>query len=646
MTSTPTSTPGYQRFFAELKRRRVFRVMAVYGATAFVVLQVADIAFPALGLPEWAMTLVLALTLVGFPIAVVVAWAFEVSPEGMKRTEDADAAELQAIISAPPNRRWPAGLLALAGVAALVWGAWLVGKRAGESGAEAAVGESGIVARTADVSGDDAVLQLAYADLAEDRRPSIAVLPFVNMSSDKEQEYFADGMTEELLNALARIRELRVAGRTSSFAYKGQDRDLRQIGEELGVRYLVEGSVRKQGDQLRITAQLVDAEDAFHVWSDAYDRTLDDVFAVQEEIAGAIAQELQVSLGLDETASLVAPTGDMEAYEMYLEGRARMRQRGEGVFEAVRLFEAVVARDSMWAPGWAGLAQAYALTPFYYPGAVTEELGADVWGPALEATEAAAVRALELDPSVAGAEIALGNVFRDRWEWEEAEVHYLRALDIDPDNAEAHQQYAEMLAATGREDEALRSARRAVALDPTSSIRLNVLSYILLQNDRAEESLAQAELAIVHGGEIPQPHRNVSRAHLALGELDAAESAFREGFIPRLGFDSETAAIRDRRAEARYEALRTGNLEAYERCCLSPGVPGDLVILGDTARAIEVLRAWHLSGPRFNALTFNQLWRPELDAIRDDPRFQSALEEILAHAGLEGAQLRRAQVGE
>ena len=646
MTSSPELTPGYQRFFAELKRRRVFRVMAVYGATAFVVLQVADIAFPALGLPEWAMTLVLALTLAGFPIAVVVAWAFEMSPEGMKRTLDADAAELQTIISAPPNRRWPSGLLALAGVAALVWGAWLVGKRAGESGAETAVGDSGTAARTAEIAGDDAVLELAYADLAEDRRPSIAVLPFVNMSSDEEQGYFADGMTEELLNALAKIRELRVAGRTSSFAYKGQDQDLRQIGKDLGVQYLVEGSVRKQGDQLRITAQLVDAEDAFHVWSDAYDRTLDDVFAVQEEIAGSIAQELQVSLGLDETASLVAPTGDMEAYEMYLAGRARMRERGEGVFEAVRLFEAVVARDSMWAPGWAGLAQAYALTPFYYPGAVTDELGADVWGPALQATEAAALRALELDPRVAGAEIALGNVFRDRWEWEQAEVHYLRALDTDPDNAEAHQQYAEMLAAAGRGDEALRSARRAVALDPTSAIRLNVLAYILLQNDRAEESLAQAELAIVHGGEIPQPHRNLTRAHLVLGDLDAAESAFREGFIPRLGFDSETAAIRDRQAEARFEALRTRDVEAYERCCLSTGFAGDLVFLGDTARAIEMLRAWHLSRPRFNALTFNQLWRPELDAIRDDPRFQSALEEILAYAGLEGAQLRRAPAGE
>jgi hypothetical protein len=128
--------------------------------------------------------------------------------------------------------------------------------------------------------------------------------------------------------------------------------------------------------------------------------------------------------------------------------------------------------------------------------------------------------------------------------------------------------------------------------------------------------------------------------------LDAAESAFREGFIPRLGFDSETVAIRDRRAEARYEALRTGDVEAYERCCISTAVPGDLVFLGDTARAIEVLRAWHLSRPRVNALTFNRLWGPDLDGIRDDPRFQSALEEILAHGGLKGAQLRRAPAGE
>ena len=648
MSDKPPGTPGYQRFFAELKRREVFRIAAVYGAVGFVVLQVADLLAEGLALPDVVLRAATFLVLIGFPIALVLAWAYERTSEGVKRTDPATTGEIDSIVAQPPTKRWPAGLLALAGVAALVWGAWLVGKRAGESGAEAAA--SPLTAETSGsgqtATGTDAVLQLAYADLSEDHRPSIAVLPFADMSPDGDQEYFADGMTEELLNALAKIRDMRVAGRTSSFAYKGEDKDLRVIGDELDVRYLVEGSVRKQGDRLRITAQLIDAESSFHLWSEAYDRTIDDVFAVQEEIAEAIAEELQVSLGLDEQASLVAPTADLDAYEMYLTGRARMRERGAGVHEAVRLFEAVVARDSAFAPGWAGLAQAYALTPFYEPGAVTDETGADIWGPALDASEQAAVRALAIDPRAAGAEIALGNVFRDRWEWEQAEAHYLRALEIDPDDAEAHQQYAELLAAVGREDEALRSARRSVALDPTSAIRLNVLAYILLQNDRAEESIAQAELAIVHGPELPQPYRNLSRAHLVLGNVDEAEMWERREHIPRLGFDSETAELRDRQAEARFAALRTGDVEAYDRCCKSSTTPGDYAIMGDAGRAIEALRDWHLDRPRFNALPFNRLWSPGLDSLRDDPRFQEVLEEILAHGGLGGAQLQRAPAGE
>ena len=654
MSETPSRTPGYQRFFAELKRREVFRVAAVYGAVGFVVLQVADLLAEGLALPDVVLRTATYLVLLGFPIAVVLAWAYERTAAGVKRTDPAATGELEAIAAQSAAKRWPAGLLALAGVVALVWGAWAVGKRVGESGAEAAApaavssdaATGGADAGRPGSDREDAVLQLAYADLSEDDRPSIAVLPFADMSPDGDQEYFADGMTEELLNALAKIRDLRVAGRTSSFAYKDQEKDLRVIGDELDVRYLVEGSVRKQGDRLRITAQLIDAESSFHLWSDTYDRTIDDVFAVQEEIAGAIAEELQVSLGLDEHASLVAPTADLDAYEMYLTGRARMRERGEGVHEAVRLFEAVVARDSAWAPGWAGLAQAYALTPFYEPGAVTEELGADVWGPALASAEVAAVRALDIDPRVAGAEIALGNVFRDRWEWEQAEAHYLRALEIDPDDGEAHQQYAELLAAIGREDEALRSARRSVALDPTSTIRLNVLAYILLLNDRAEESIAQAELAIVHGAEIPQPYRNLTRAHLILGNVDEAETWDRREHIPRLGYDTETAELRDRQSEARFAALRTGDVEAYDRCCMSSATPGDYVIMGDPGRAIDALREWHLGRPRFNALTFNRLWSPKLDSLRNDPRFQEVLEEILAYAGLEGAQLRRAPAGE
>jgi TolB-like protein/Tfp pilus assembly protein PilF len=639
-----SETPGYQRLFAELKRRNVFRVMTTYGVVSFIVLQVADIAFPGLGLPDWTITLVLALTLIGFPIAVILAWALEMTPEGVKKTEKATPGEITQIVSAPAARRWPAGVLALVGVCALVAGSWWVG-RSTAPGDDEATGDmaSGELTSAENAQGarDAAVLQLAYADLDEDARPSIAVLPFADMSPAGDQEYFADGMTEELLNTLAKIRELRVAGRTSAFAYKGQDKDLREIGRELGVRYVVEGSVRKQDDRLRITAQLVDAGDNFHLWSDTYDRTMDDVFAVQEEIAGAIAGELQVSLGLEEGGALVAPISDFEAYEKYLTARARMRERGAGVLEAVRLFEEVVASDSAWAPGWAGLAQAYSLVPYYTPGNVTEDIGADQWVPALNAAEAAANRALAIDPRVSGAEVALGNVFRDRWEWDQAEAHYLRALELDPDDVEAHQQYAELLAGIGRVGEALRSARRAVALDPTSAIRLNVLAYILLLNDRPRESIAQLEVAIVHGAEFPMPYENLSRAHLYLGNIDESERWNREEYIPRLGFDPDTYAMWDRAAATRYQAFRTGDREAYQRCCAGIGPPSDHLVLGDTARAIGAFAERYRGRPRFNVNALNALWRPEMDPVRDDPRFQEVFDEILAHAGLEGAVLTR-----
>jgi TolB-like protein/Tfp pilus assembly protein PilF len=473
----------------------------------------------------------------------------------------------------------------------------------------------------------------------------VAVLPFADMSPEGDQEYFADGMTEELLNTLAKIRELRVAGRTSSFAYKGQEKDLREIGRELGVRYLVEGSVRKQDDRLRITAQLVDAGDNFHLWSDAYDRTMDDVFAVQEDIAGAIAGELQVSLGLEEGDGLVAPIYDLEAYEKYLTARALMRERGAAVHEAVRLLEEVVASDSTWAPGWAGLAQAHSLTPFYNPGDYTQT-GEETWGPALAAAEEAAFRALELDPRVAGAEVALGNVFRDQWEWAKAEQHYLRALSLDPDDVEAHQQYAEMLAGSGRADEALRSARRAVALDPTSAIRLNVLGYILETNGRIGESIAQLEVAVVHGADFPMPYINLSRAHMLLGNLDEAERWDREEYIPRLGFDAETSELWDGAAAARFRAFRTGDRDAYERCCSGRGPASDYLLLGDTLQAIEVLGDRYLGRPRFNGGALHELWSPLLDGIRDDPRFREVFDEILEYAGLEGAVLKRAPAGE
>jgi len=649
MTDTPPGTPGYQRFFAELKRRHVFRIMAMYGAVGFVILQVADIAFPLLGLPEWTITLILALTLLGFPIAVILAWAFEVSPDGVKRTELAETGKISEIVAEPPARRWTPGVLALIGMVALVGGAWWVGRSTAPRGGSSGSGGAQAGVQAVEAGSDEAVLQLAYADLSEDNRPSIAVLPFVNMSSDEEQEYFADGMTEELLNALAKVRELRVGGRTSSFAYKGQDKDLREIGDELGVRFLVEGSVRKQGDRLRITAQLVDAEDNFHMWSETYDRTVDDVFAVQEEIAESIAGELEVSLGLSGDQTLVIPTADLRAYDLYLAAQAQLRERNEGVAEAVRLYAAAVARDSSWAPAWAGLAQAQALVPYYLtPQAAGGDLASvqsEEWERALAAAEQAARRALELDSDNAAAEVALGNVIRDRRQWQAAERHYLRALEIDPDNVEAHQQYAEYLAAIGRQDEAVRSAERGVALDPTSAIRNFILGYILVDLGRYAEAIQPLERAILLDPELLRVLPVLSDAYGALGDWESAERCVRGGLasgIPMEGEpDPEQLALLDQYLEAYYEAIRNRDGAMLEACCADVVGPWTFALLGDTDRALDALVEWVAADPGYGNEWQTSLWSPLWDGHRTDPRFV----EALRHMNLEGIELQRATPG-
>ena len=226
---------SYQQFFAELKRRHVFRVAAVYGAVSFGLIQLADPLTKALLLPDVFLTYVVAILILGFPLATVLAWAFEVTPDGVRKSMAATPAELDAIVAQPASHRWPSGLLALVGIGLLLAGAWWVGRR---TGADATM--------VADASLSDDRVQLALARPAEDPRPSIAVLPFVNMSDDERQEYFSDGMTEEILNVLTKLPDLRVTARTSAFAFKGERVDLRAVGDSLGVRYLIDGSVRKE----------------------------------------------------------------------------------------------------------------------------------------------------------------------------------------------------------------------------------------------------------------------------------------------------------------------------------------------------------------------------------------------------------------
>jgi len=609
------STAGYQRFFAELKRRNVFRVMAVYGIVGFIVLQVVDLAVPALLLPDWTYRFVAVLLLAGFPVAVVLAWAFEQAPGGLKRTERAHPSEIEAIVAAPAHQRWPAGLLALAGVGLLLGGWWI-----GRQGAPEADAASG---------SPTAGLRLAMAG-DRDSLPSLAVLPFADMSPAGDQEYFSDGITEELLNTLAKVRELRVLGRTSAFAYKGENKDLRAIGTELGAAYIVEGSVRKSGETLRITAQLIDARDGVHLWSEQYDRPMHDIFAVQTEIAEAIAAELRVPLGLEDAERLVSPTEDLEAYDLYLAGRARMRERGESVREAIELFEGAIARDSGWAPAWAGLAESRSLVPYYATSA-----DSTLWAESLGAAETAARRALELDPNNSSAIVALGNVHRDRSEWEEAEAAYVRALTLDPENVEAHQQYAELHYYLGEMDEAYAASRRALALD-RSPIRLNIAGTIARYNGRYAEAADLLNEAIRMDPErrVRQASNNLRVVYLETGDWAAYRASLLE-HLDRLAVDGYerlegvARALRDAWPEGADPDPEIAGLITEEWNHVSGAMI--YLALGDRERALEALE-FYLDHPSHAYGARSWVFRRPFDTLRDDPRFRA----VLARNGLEG----------
>jgi TolB-like protein/Tfp pilus assembly protein PilF len=306
--------------------------------------------------------------------------------------------------------------------------------------------------------------------------PSVAVLPFVNMSADAEQEYFSDGMTEEIINALVRVPDVKVAARTSVFAFKGHQQDVRSIGGELGVTHVVEGSVRSAGQQLRITAQLIQVADGFHLWSETFDRQRVNVFAIQEEIAAAIAGALNEQLRAGEAVQEVARIS-VEAYDDYLRGRAHLRERRPESLERAReLFLAVTGTHPDYAPAWAALA-------------ITADVLDDH-----ELAETSALRALELDPHNVDALTALGGVYRDTQRWAEAAASFERALAVDPDSAELMEDYGEFLARTGRFEELLEVTARGYAIDPYLVPLVEVYAIGLLaagDRDRATEILRQ-----------------------------------------------------------------------------------------------------------------------------------------------------------
>jgi len=475
---------------------------------AWAVIQVAATVFPLLGLPEWTARVVVVLALLGFPMAVVLAWLFDVTAQGVVRTPDAAPAPADAASPAPAP-----GVAARGGRAAGMFGLGmlvaLVTVAAYFSFGPASPGER---ARSID---------------------SIAVLPFADRSAAHDQEYFSDGIAEELIDRLAQVEGLRVAARTSSFAFKNTSEDVTDIGRRLRVRSVLEGSVARDGDRLRVTARLVDAQSGYTLWNDSYDREAASVFAIQDEIANAIVDALRKQFAAAEMTATVRATS-VRAHDLYLQALARLNYRTDAnVRQAISLFEQVIREDSTYAPAFAGLAQAYAVLPSLGDFPVQE---------AIASGTTAAARALELDAKLADAHAALGQIAQNfRWDLNSAERAYRRALLFNKDYAPAHQWYAEALMMLGELDEAQQQVDTALVLDPLSPSAMTVRAYVLAV--RGENELALEQYRNVTSLYPEFTIAQINRALLAV-LLKNREEAVAAAPMAAGGDSAATAAIR------------------------------------------------------------------------------------------------------
>jgi len=443
-------------FWGELRRRNVFKVMVAYAIVGWLLIEMSATVFPALKLPEWTVTFVTALVLISFPIILIGAWAFEVTPDGIKRTREVP---LEHSVTHITGRKFDFAIIGLL-VLALVF-----------------------------VVVDNYVLRDEPAPApSEQTRPaiqpvekSIAVLPFVNMSSDPEQEFFSDGLSEEILNLLAKIPSLKVIGRTSSFAFKGKNQDLRGIGQALGVNTVLEGSVRKSGDRVRITAQLIDVLDGAHIWSESYDRTLTDIFAVQDDVAAAIIDALQIHVGANPTRG--RPTENAEAYALFLKARASLN-----AFEtrdAIEFVQKATELDPRFAEAYELLANCY-----WYLG------GGDIdAGEGQRLTRDAAAKALALDPDLVFAQALFASGDFENYSFAREIEALERAAHEGQNNSGAMGALIWDLQQAGYLREALSIAERFVNLDPLSPIANVRLFETLYAVGRTSEAVAALELA-------------------------------------------------------------------------------------------------------------------------------------------------------
>ena len=506
-------------FFDELKRRNVFRVAIGYVITAWLLLQVVDLVLENIKAPDWVMQVFMLALAIGFPLAIFFAWAFEMTPEGVKRESEVDRSKS---IAPQTGRKMDRNII-IAMALALAYFAYDKFLASPADNMPQSVPDKHLQLESASteqlVPANDTPTQAVDSPKAlNPNEQSVAVLPFINMSDDAQNEYFSDGISEELLNVLVRVKGLRVPSRTSSFTFKGTDKKLAEIGEELQVDHILEGSVRKSGDRIRVTAQLIDVNTDTHLWSETYTRELDDIFAVQDEIAQAIVSALKVTLTGDDQASIQArETTSVEAYNKYLLGRHVWNQRSpENLLAATKPLNEAVTMDPNYGQAWAALADAYVLIPEYGGGSVEQYIPL-----AHEAIE----RALVINPESARTLTTSAYIkFMYDYDLKGAYTDIEKAIQIDPGYATAHQWYGELLAVEGQFDAALDQLRLARIADPLAAVMPHVMGWILAFSNRTDEAFALYEQALEIDPHFSSTIGNLVTLNMRTGRYDQARA--------------------------------------------------------------------------------------------------------------------------
>ena len=499
--------------YNELKRRNVFRVAIAYLAGAWLLTEVAGTLFPAFGVPDWGVRFVVIVLALGFLPALIISWAYELTPEGLKREKDVVREASITHFTAKRLDGITIGLIMAALVFIVVDRFWLSPRHAEQ------------LATPAEVVTDNA--QASESESTEPQYPpkSIAVLPFVNMSDDAANEYFSDGISEELLNLLAKIPELRVISRSSAFTFKGEKVDIPTVAKKLNVAHVLEGSVRKVGNRVRITAQLIDTRSDTHLWSETYDRSLEDIFAIQDEISGQIVGALKIVLETSEQLTLSQaqkPVINMEAYDLYLRGRSSLAKRShKNIQEAIGYFEQALLLEPEYSPAMASLSRAWGVWTLY-----TTEVAPLV---AFDHSANWAEKALKIDPdsSEALTMLAYAKFIRDL-ELNSAFELMKRALEISPGDAEVHNFYGDLLTRVGDFDTALFHESKAFEIDPLTPIQASDLCSLYTLIGEYDKALEYCFKALEINPILFYPNRELTQIYFARGNIKALKESYKK----------------------------------------------------------------------------------------------------------------------